>query len=87
MEKEKIFFWRNLLLRTFFIGIMFAIVLFVLIVAFWNTWEMWTTNLFRTEKGEFGKVVLYFFMNVRLILVFLILSPALALHLMSKKAK
>jgi hypothetical protein len=87
MENEKIIFWRNFLLRTLLIGILFAILTFVLLAAFRNTWEMWVANIFGIEKKELGKLVLNFFMNVRLVLVFLFLSPAIALHWMSKKTK
>ncbi len=87
MENEKIIFWRNFLLRTFLIGVLFAILNFVLLVAFRPTWDMIVTKFFVTEEKEIGKVVLNFFMNVRLVLVFLILSPAIALHLMAKKVK
>jgi hypothetical protein len=48
---------------------------------------MWVANIFGIEEKELGKVVLNFFMNVRLVLVFLILSPAIALHWMVKKVK
>jgi len=87
MENEKIIFWRNLLLRTFLVGLLIAIVMFVVLISFWHTWEMLVANLFGTDEKEFGNVILYFFTNVRLILVFLILSPAIALHWMSKKVK
>lgn len=87
MENEKIIFWRNFLLRTFLIGVLFAILIFILVIAFKPTWEMLVTNVFGTDEKESGKIVLTFFMNVRLVLVFLILSPAIALHWMRKKSK
>jgi len=39
------------------------------------------------EKDDVGEIFFSFFMNVRLVLLFLILSPAVALHWMSKKAE
>ena len=87
MENEKIVFFRNFLFRTLLIGVFFAILTFVLLVAFRNTWEIWVAKYFGTEEKELGKIVLNFFMNVRLVLVFLILSPAIALHWMVKKVK
>jgi hypothetical protein len=87
MENDKIIFWRNMLFRTFLIGMGLAIILAVLILAFWHTWEIWVVQLFRTDEKELGRVVLTFFMNVRLILVFLILAPALALHTMKWKKR
>ena len=87
MENEKIVFFRNFLFRTLLIGVLFAILTFVLLVAFRNTWEIWVAKYFGTEEKELGKIVLNFFMNVRLVLVFLILSPAIALHWMVKKVR
>jgi len=87
MENEKIIFWRNMLLRTFLIGMGLAVILAVLILAFWHTWEIWVVQLLRTDEKELGRVMLTFFMNVRLILVFLILAPALALHSMIRKKR
>ena len=87
MEKEKIIFLRNFLFRTFLIGVLFAILIFILLVVFRHNWQMWVANIFGTEEKELGKVVFNFFMNVRLVLVFMILSPAIALHWMVKKAK
>lgn len=57
------------------------------LVAFRHTWETWIGDIFGIEEKELGKVVLTFFMNVRIILVFIILSPAIALHWMIKKEK
>ena len=87
MEKEKIIFLRNFLLRTFFIGILFAILILIIAVIFKNSWEIWAAKIFGMEKDDVGEIFFSFFMNVRLVLLFLILSPAVALHWMSKKAK
>ena len=87
MEREKIIFFRNFLFRTFFIGVLFAIFIFIIALAFKNSWEIWTAKLFGMEKDEIGGILFSFLMNVRLVLLFLILSPAIALHWMLKKRK
>jgi len=87
MENDKIIFWRNFLLRALLIGILFAILTFVFLLAFWHTWESWIANFFGTNEKDLGIVLLNFFMNVRLVLLFLFLSPAIALHSMRKKVK
>jgi hypothetical protein len=56
-------------------------------MAFKNTWEIWAAKLFGMEKDEVGEILFGFFMNIRLVLLFLMLSPAIALHWMLKKAK
>jgi len=85
MENDKIIFWRNLLLRTFIIGVLFAILVFVLLTVFRPRLEVLATFIFGTDEKEIREVLLTFFMNMRLILIFLILSPTLALHTMIKK--
>lgn len=87
MEIEKIIFFRNFLFRTLIIGILFAIFLAVLTFAFWDTWVPLTVRFFKIEEKEIGELLLTFFLHVRIVLVFLILAPALALHWMVKSKK
>lgn len=87
MELEKIVFFRNFLFRTLIIAVLFAIFLAVLTFALWDTWAPMTVRIFRVEEKELGELILTFFLNVRLVLVFLILAPALALHWMAKSKK
>ena len=85
MDREKIIFFRNLFLRLFVIGIVFAILLFVATLAFWNTAAGWTMHLFKVDERELGRIVLSFFINMRIIVLFFFLAPALALHWTAKK--
>jgi hypothetical protein len=87
MEKEKIIFWRNFFFRTFITGLLLAILLFVVTVAFWDTWLGWVSTLFPVDEKEFGSFVLNFFGNARVVLVFMILCPAIAFHWLSKDPK
>ncbi|HEY1871644.1 MAG TPA: hypothetical protein VGG71_11345 [Chitinophagaceae bacterium] len=87
MQREKIVFFRNFLFRTFFIGVLFAIFILIIATAFKNTFDVWAAKLFGMEKDEVGEILFGFFMNIRLVLLFLILSPAIALHWMLKKTK
>jgi hypothetical protein len=87
MERDRIIFLRNLFFRAFLIGVLFALVFFLLTFGLWNTWSSWVISLFKIDEKELGKVVLMFFTEVRLILVFLFLVPALALHWSAKKAR
>ena len=85
MDREKVIFFRNLFLRMFVIGIVFAILLFVATFALWNTAAGWVMHLFKVDEKELGHIVLIFFTNVRLIVLFLFLAPALAFHWTAKK--
>ena len=85
MEQAKIIFFRNFFFRAFVIGVVFALVFFILTYAFWNTWASWVAHFFKVDEKDLGRVVLLFFMEIRIVIVFLFLVPALALHWMAKK--
>ena len=85
MEHEKIIFLRNVFFRAFVIGVVFALLLFAVTFAFWSTWSALVLHLFKVDERELGRIVLLFFTLVRLVLVFLFLVPALALHWTAKK--
>jgi hypothetical protein len=86
MERDKIIFCRNFLLRAFLIGVAFALFYLVFTLAFWTTWVALTASWFKLDEKEFAKLVILFFIHVRLVVVFLFLVPALALHWMAKRS-
>ena len=85
MEHDKIIFFRNFLFRAFIIGVVFALFYFFVTYAFWNTWASWVSSFFKVDETELGRLALVFFMILRIVLVFLFLVPALALHWMARK--
>jgi hypothetical protein len=85
MEREKIIFLRNFLFRAFIIGVAFGLFYFIVAYAFWNTWATWVAHWFKVDEKELSRLLLLFFMQLRIVLVFLFLVPALALHWMAKK--
>ena len=80
MEYEKIIFFRNFFFKAFIIGVLFAIFYFVVTYAFWETATAWAAHVFKVDEKELGRIVVVFFTNVRLVLVFLFLVPVLVLH-------
>lgn len=84
MNYEQIIFFRNLWFRAFLIGLAFALLYFVATYAGWNTWVSWGASLFKMDEKELGKAVMLFFLNMRIVLVFFFLVPALALHWTAK---
>ncbi len=80
MEYEKIIFLRNFFFRAFVIGVLFAIFYFVVTYTFWETATGWAARIFKVDEKELGRIVVVFFTNVRLVLVFLFLVPVLVLH-------
>ena len=87
MDRDKIIFFRNFFFCAFIIGVVFALFYFSVTYAFWDTWAPWATHVFKTDEKELGRVVLMFFVELRLVLVFLFLVPALALHWMARKMR
>ncbi|MGD0537657.1 MAG: hypothetical protein ABSC03_08425 [Verrucomicrobiota bacterium] len=85
MEHDKIIFFRNFLFRAFIIGVAFALFYVFLTYAFWNTWVSWVSSFFKVDEKELGRLALVFFMTLRIVLVFLFLVTALALHWMARK--
>ena len=86
MEREKIIFLRNLFLRMFVVGIVIALRLLGATLAFWNIAAGWVMHLFSVDEKTLGIIVLTFFTNVRIVVLFFFLVPAIALHWMAKKS-
>ena len=87
MEHDKIIFFRNFLFRAFIIGVAFGVFYFIITFAFWNVWAPWVASFFRVDEKEFGRLMLVFFATLRIVLVFLFLVPAFALHWMARTRK
>ena len=85
METEKILFFRNFLLRTLLISVLFVVFFAIVTFSLWDSLVPLVSGLFRTEEKEFGELMVAFFVNIRIVLVFFMLAPALALHWMSKQ--
>ncbi|PYJ47702.1 MAG: hypothetical protein DME50_01325 [Verrucomicrobia bacterium] len=85
MEREKIIFFRNFFFRAFVIGLAFALFYFVATFVFWDTGVSWATHFFKIDEREFGRLVLMFFLELRVVIVFFFLVPALALHWSAQK--
>ena len=85
MEHEKIIFFRNFFFRAFIIGVLFAIFYFIVTYTFWDTWATWAAHVFKVDEKALGRLVLMFFVDLRVVLVFFFLVPALAFHWMARK--
>ena len=81
MDRDKIIFFRNFFFTAFIIALLFALFYFGATLLLWNT----GASFFKIDEKEFGRLVLLFFIQLRVVLVFFFLVPALALHWMARK--
>jgi hypothetical protein len=85
MEREKIIFLRNLFLRAFVFGVFFAFFYCLATLALWHAYAPWLMERFKLDERELGALTLNFFANVRIVIVFFFLVPALTLHWTAKR--
>ena len=87
MEKQKLLLIRDLLLKTFIVGLAFAILLFVMTATFWDKWSGFICTIFQLPKNELGELVVNSFLGLRFYLIFVILVPGIATHWLIKSKK
>jgi len=85
MDRAKIIFIKNTLFRSFIVGCVFYVLILIITLGFWNTWACLVKSVFSVGEAEFGNTILLFFVMIKVILVFLMLVPAVALQWMAKK--
>jgi hypothetical protein len=86
MERERIIFLRNFFLHAFVVGVLFALFYWLATVVLWHAYAPWLMERFKLDEKELGALTLNFFANLRIVIVFFFLVPALALHWSAKKA-
>jgi hypothetical protein len=86
MEREKIIFFRNFFLRAFVVGVLFALFYWIATLVLWHSYVPWVIERFKLDEKEVGALTLNFFANLRIVIVFFFLVPALALHWSANKA-
>jgi hypothetical protein len=86
MDRDKIIFLRNFFYVAFVIGLIFALFYFAVTTLLWNTGVSLATHFFKIDEKEFGRLVLLFFIQLRVVVIFFFLVPALALHWMARRS-
>lgn len=80
MTYETLHLLRNLLLRTFVIGLVIVLLLGFATVAGWQTWTLTASEWLHADEITVTRVILEFFLSVRFFLLFIVLAPAIAIH-------
>jgi hypothetical protein len=78
---------RNILLRSFVVGLVIAIVLCAVTIMEWDAGMKLATAWLHTSEATITPIVLNFFTNIRFFLLFILLTPALAIHWTIKKER
>ena len=87
MEKEKLILIRNFLFKTFIVGLIFALVVFVLTFIFWDKWSLVVYSKFGLSPKELAELFVNSLLYTRFYLIFVVLVPAIALHWLVKSPK
>jgi len=80
MALETLRLLRNVLLRSFVVGAVFALVMLIAMFVAWPFWTSLAMAWFRTDEANLSAVVLRLFVDIRFYLVFVVLTPGLAIH-------
>ncbi len=71
---------RNILLRSFVVGLGFMILMGLLVIFWWNPWIAIASSWLHTDVATLTPLVLEFLSTVRLVLLLVFLIPGIAIH-------
>ena len=71
---------RNILLRSFVIGIAFGLAYLLVTLVWWNFWATLAMSWWHADERHLRSLALHFFSGIRFYLVFVLLVPALAIQ-------
>lgn len=71
---------RNILLRSVVVGLIIALLLAAVTFGAWDTWTGTATKWFHTDEATLVPLVINFFVDIRFFLLFVLLTPGLAIH-------
>lgn len=80
MNHDTLRLTRNILLRSFLIGLVITIVLSVLAIVGWQNGVHMAGQWFQMEPAALAPLIIQFFLDIRFFLLFILLTPALAIH-------
>lgn len=87
MDTTQLIYLRNFFFKAFLIGLVAFFILLIGTALLWEQWSFLILEIFKVDEPTLGKMVVNSFLNSRMIIIFLFLVPAIALHLVIKKSK
>ena len=80
MNLESLRLLRNILLRSVVIGAIFTLGMQAVTIMGWDLWSGLAVTQFRADPVQFANLVLSFFIAIKFFLLFILLTPGLAIH-------
>jgi hypothetical protein len=80
MNYETLRLLRNIFLRSFVVGAAISVSSQIATITFWTAWMNLAVTWFHIDAALFTPVVVWFFTSVKFFLLFILLTPGLALH-------
>ncbi len=80
MNLESLRLVRNILLRSAVIGVGFTLFIQVVTLVGWDTWTDLAVTRFHADPLQFANLVLSFLTAIKFFLIFILLTPGLAIH-------
>lgn len=87
METKNLLLLRDLFFKAFLIGLAIFIFIIVVTALFWKPWAAFIAATFKVEEATLGELAVNSFLLTRIIVIFLFLVPAIALHIVIKTKK
>lgn len=87
METKKLLLLRNLFFKAFLIGLAAFLILLFGTIFIWEIWSSFIEAKLNVAPATLGELVVNSFLLSRMIIVFLFLVPAIALHVIIKNSK
>ncbi len=80
MTLDTLRLFRNILFRSVAVAIILALLLAAVTFGAWDWWTGLAAAMFHTDEATLSSFVLGFFVEVRFYVLFVLLTPAVAIH-------
>ncbi|MDP3353702.1 MAG: hypothetical protein Q8S44_08180 [Flavobacteriaceae bacterium] len=87
MDTKQLTQLRNFFIKAFLIGLAAFLILLFGTIFIWDIWSSFIQTKLNVEPAILGELVVNSFLLTRMIIIFLFLVPAIALHVIIKKSK
>jgi hypothetical protein len=80
MNLEILRLLRNIFLRSCAVGVGIGFISWIITLVWWNCWVGLATSICHTDEATLTQLTLRFFADMKFYLIFLLLTPGLAMH-------